>query len=789
MFRIIGGIKMQKKLFVALTAVATLMLAGCGNTQQPQKEYPALDPALGGEKVADFSQGEAEEFFATDGYSNGDPFNAVWKKGNVSYSDGKAKIVIKNEETPSGGRNYEYTAGELRSHKLYGYGDFQVRMKPVKVEGTVSTFFTYTGQYDVVGGVPHKHDEIDIEFLGKDTTKVQFNYFVGGVGGHEYMYDLGFDAAEGFHDYGFRWEENKISWVVDGKTAYVVEGSASNPLPSQQGRILTSFWPSVPSGWAGNFAGATNDAVEYEWIKSSADTIYADGEEPVPPFDENIDWAEVGASDLDYWDGSGGKYTLANNDGVETVTYESAGGWACLGSYVGDFAGDAEAVNITLKNNSNSTSQIKVDIQGTTKVGETTAINESAYADGHNEVSTDTTWGGSKIELLAGEEAQFVIKFDQTTSRGAITNVAFFLDSLQADDIAHAGGNITIKDVKFAKLDGTPVVKPAPQPGPGPEPSGDEFDWDSVTATALEFWASSPSIYTFENNNTTAVTVNYVDATGYACIGAANANTIADANNTLKISLRNNSEHVAHIRMDVQVAENTSAITGFEINAEHQESKLENGSAFLDLAVNEAVDLIVTYDATQGVDNVMFFVDSMASATSGSVTISNAKFATIEEEEPAEIDWDTIDATALEFWASSTEIYAFESNNSTAVTVNYTNAAGYACIGAGGVGALVDAKTTAKVTLRNNGDHVVKIRMDVQVTGGTSSISSAQAAGHNELRVSDGSAFLDLAVNEAVDLVVKYDATLGVTNVMFFIDSMSDTPASGSVTISNFKLA
>ena len=93
----------------------------------------------------------------------------------------------------------------------------------------------------------------------------------------------------------------------------------------------------------------------------------------------------------------------------------------------------------------------------------------------------------------------------------------------------------------------------------------------------------------------------------------------------------------------------------------------------------------------------MFFIDSMASATSGSVTISNAKFATIEEEESAEIDWDNIQATALEFWASSSDIYTFENNNTTAVTVNYTNAANYACIGAANVGTVADANNTLRI--------------------------------------------------------------------------------------------
>ena len=57
-------------------------------------------------------------------------------------------------------------------------------------------------------------DEIDIEFLGKDTTKVQFNYYTNGQGNHEYVYNLGFDAAYGYHTYAFNWQRNYIAWPV-----------------------------------------------------------------------------------------------------------------------------------------------------------------------------------------------------------------------------------------------------------------------------------------------------------------------------------------------------------------------------------------------------------------------------------------------------------------------------------------------------------------------------------------------------------------------------------------------
>ena len=34
------------------------------------------------------------------------------------------------------------------------------------------------------------------------------------------MYDLGFDASEGYHTYGFDWQKDSITWYVDGKAVY-----------------------------------------------------------------------------------------------------------------------------------------------------------------------------------------------------------------------------------------------------------------------------------------------------------------------------------------------------------------------------------------------------------------------------------------------------------------------------------------------------------------------------------------------------------------------------------------
>lgn len=238
-------------------------------------EAPAAEP-LGGEVLADFSNGPVEAMFPSDGWSNGSVFNVWWAGSNVTYNDGQMQLNI----SPAGDDvEQDYYGGEMRTGLYYGYGDYSVSMKPSKDEGTASTFFTCTGPYDInADGEPNPWDEIDIEFLGKDTTGVQFNYYVDGQGGHEYWYELGFDASEEFHEYGFRWEEDSITWFVDGEAVYSVNTEDNGPMPSTPGRILMNFWCGTADaeGWMGAYSAETSQA-DYQWVKTSAQ-----GEELVP---------------------------------------------------------------------------------------------------------------------------------------------------------------------------------------------------------------------------------------------------------------------------------------------------------------------------------------------------------------------------------------------------------------------------------------------------------------------------------------------------------------------------
>jgi len=203
-----------------------------------------------------FGVGFAGEEYATmhkaDGWSNGGMFNCTWRADNVWF-DGYLNLKIDRDYATGG-----YSGGEYRTNDTFGYGMYDVSMKPIKNDGVVTSFFTYTGPSD--GTV---WDEIDIEFLGKDTTKVQFNYYTKGVGNHEYVYNLGFDASQSFHQYGFLWQPGKITWYVDGKAVY----SATENIPTTPGKIMLNAWPGTGvDEWLKPYNGRTPLVAQYDWI-------------------------------------------------------------------------------------------------------------------------------------------------------------------------------------------------------------------------------------------------------------------------------------------------------------------------------------------------------------------------------------------------------------------------------------------------------------------------------------------------------------------------------------------
>lgn len=212
------------------------------------------EPDAEADMTADFRNGVSSYFEASNGWTNGNPFDCGWYSENAVIKDGALNLTI---DTDKNGK-YNYSAAEYRTKDFYGYGYYETSMQAIKNDGVVSSFFTYTGPSD-----NNPWDEIDIEVLGKDTTKVQFNYYTNGVGNHEYMYDLGFDSSQGFHTYGFDWQPDHITWYVDGEAVY----TAYENIPSVPGKIMMNVWPGTGvDEWLKPFNGNTPLTAKYKWV-------------------------------------------------------------------------------------------------------------------------------------------------------------------------------------------------------------------------------------------------------------------------------------------------------------------------------------------------------------------------------------------------------------------------------------------------------------------------------------------------------------------------------------------
>ena len=200
-------------------------------------------------KLADFKNGKPQGCDIRHDRGNGHPFNCTFSKENVVFENDAMDLHL----TQMG---VSYAGAEVRSKSYTGFGFYSVYMKVAKCPGVISSFFVYKG---------NPWHEIDIEFLGNDTTKVQFNHYTDAKGNHEYLYNLGFDASEDYHEYAFDWTKDYIIYYVDGKAVYKTE----TEIPYEKGRIMMNLWNVADSNqdWAGKFDDSQLPVTSsYKWF-------------------------------------------------------------------------------------------------------------------------------------------------------------------------------------------------------------------------------------------------------------------------------------------------------------------------------------------------------------------------------------------------------------------------------------------------------------------------------------------------------------------------------------------
>jgi endo-1,3-1,4-beta-glycanase ExoK len=251
-------------------ASALPITASQTNTPMPPTDTPVpstptntLIPSPMGGLLDNLDSFNPDLFTKSDGWTNGGGFNAGWRADHVNFSDGMMTITLDDKTCPSGCSNRPYASGEYRTNELYGYGMYEARFQAAKARGAMSgSLFIYTGPSD-----DQPWDEVDIEILGKDTTKMQTNYYTNGVGGHETLVTLGFDSSEAFHTYAFEWTKASILWFVDGKLVHTENGSRG-PMPTHQAKIFFNIWPGINlDSWLGPFKYTGPLFFQVDWVK------------------------------------------------------------------------------------------------------------------------------------------------------------------------------------------------------------------------------------------------------------------------------------------------------------------------------------------------------------------------------------------------------------------------------------------------------------------------------------------------------------------------------------------
>ena len=800
----------MKKKFLAVAAVATAAITVCGIvsfTGCGKKTQKLSDSPLTGSYFANFTEGEMPEAMcASDGWTNGDVFNTVWSAKNVSFDGGALHLSISENPGGTEENNNAYFGGEMRSYQTFGYGDYIVKMKPAKKVGTASTFFTYSGPESEDDDTPW--DEIDIEFLGKDTTKVQFNYFVNGVGGHEYMYNLGFDASAEYHEYGYRWTAEYIVWFVDGTPVYKVEASNKTPLPSTPGKILMNYWCGTQGahGWMGQYSVGTETS-DYQWIKTSATPIGVIPEKPDEI--ESSDIPATGWVDIDYstfggWTG----YTIDKTNGL-TISHNAAmDGWKCEGMQLSQ---SYSWVKFNIKNNDTGAASLRVDVKQKDPNDEGEGIGGVAgvYCEEEGVLSYDAALSAATIKLAGGQSADVVLQIKNIY----VDQFVIFLNSMQESG-GVATGSVTITGLKgIVNSDVQPPEKEDPENPDDPDNPDKPVSSGKLTVNGVDVTFSNSDNGGYDISQAeNAVKVSYTDMSGkgYNSILTGDLTSILGNNNVLNLTIKNNGTATAKVRIDlvcpdkaVHTTTNGEKSPYANLSATYTGDKVDSGNDYeyggadwVQISAGGTVVCKIVFKSGVGVDKVALFIDSSTwndeGTHTGEIVLSNMSFTKEDSTPGGNTDPDTPSGIPTDGWANI-NYSGFGWNNG--YTVDKTDGLkishsvavdGWKCEGMS-----ISDYGWVKFTITNSGTLEAKARIDVKKedpsAGGVEAVYCESDAA--VLDSYESSAMITLAVGQSVDVVLKIKDSVTVNQFVVFLNSMqvSGGVSSGSITITNLQ--
>ncbi len=180
-----------------------------------------------------------------------DFFQVGWSANNVVFMDsGDVGLAVTHKKI----RKKPYTGAEYQKKGWSQYGRYETVMVAAPGSGIVSGFFTHTNSY-----FKDPHDEIDIEFLGKEPKMVQFNIYRDGKNFGGKKIKLPFDTTEEFHLYAFEWTPTEVKWFIDDELVFEMTDREFD-IPDAPQRLMAQVWTGNIYEWHGKpkFADGTS---------------------------------------------------------------------------------------------------------------------------------------------------------------------------------------------------------------------------------------------------------------------------------------------------------------------------------------------------------------------------------------------------------------------------------------------------------------------------------------------------------------------------------------------------
>ncbi len=196
---------------------------------------------------------------------------AQFSEENASTASGILRLSLTDAPDDT---TKPYRGVEMRSRDTLTYGRVSASIRFARGPGVVSSLVTLYTPWP-----PPDWNELDVEFLGKGSSEIQFNHMVNippadPETGHlqfPELVTLPFDATGGFHTYTIEWVPGEARFFVDDLLYHTAtEEMARMVLPQN---ILLTIWCSDAQDWAGAVDATTSPtSVEVDWIKVYAYT-------------------------------------------------------------------------------------------------------------------------------------------------------------------------------------------------------------------------------------------------------------------------------------------------------------------------------------------------------------------------------------------------------------------------------------------------------------------------------------------------------------------------------------